>query len=113
MLVKYSYAFIALPGGFGTLDEIFETATLIQTAKIHNFPLVLMAREFWRPLLDFMADRLVRENTIDSRDLDRILVTDSPEEAVAAITDVARRRFGMTYGPRIKRRRILGEVPRA
>jgi uncharacterized protein (TIGR00730 family) len=113
MLVKYSYAFIALPGGFGTLDELFETATLIQTAKIHDFPLVLMAREFWRPLLDFMADRLVRENTIDSRDLDRILVTDSPEEAVAAITDVARRRFGMTYGPRIKRRRILGEVPRA
>ena len=60
MLVKYSYAFIALPGGFGTLDEIFEAATLIQTAKIRNFPLVLMGKEFWRPLLEFLAERLVR-----------------------------------------------------
>jgi uncharacterized protein (TIGR00730 family) len=110
MLVKYSYAFIALPGGFGTLDEIFETATLIQTAKIHEFPVVLMAREFWRPLLEFMANRLVYEKTIDIQDLDRIVITDSPEEAVATITDVAKRRFGLTYGPRIKRRRILGEV---
>lgn len=76
MLVKYSCAFIALPGGFGTLGEIFETATLIQTGKIHEFPLVLMAREFWRPLLDFTADRLIREKTIDPRNLERILVTD-------------------------------------
>ena len=112
MLVKYSYAFIALPGGFGTLDEIFETATLIQTAKIHEFPLVLMAREFWRPLLDFMAERLIKERTIDAGDLDRIIVTDSADEAVAAITDVAKRRFGLTYGPRMKRRWILGEARR-
>lgn len=112
MLVKYSYAFIALPGGFGTLDEIFETATLIQTAKIHEFPLVLMVREFWRPLLDFLAERLIKEKTIDAGDLNRILVTDSPEEAVAGITDVAKRRFGLTYGPRIKRRWILGEADR-
>src|SRR5262245_50073006 len=60
MLVKYSYAFIALPGGFGTLDEIFETATLIQTEKIRDFPLVLMGREYWRPLLDFFGSRLIR-----------------------------------------------------
>ena len=53
MLVKYSYAFIALPGGLGTLDEIFETATLIQTGKIRDFPLVLMGKEYWRPLLEF------------------------------------------------------------
>src|SRR5712691_750720 len=56
MLVKYSYAFIALPGGFGTLDEIFETAVLIQTGKIREFPLVIMGREFWQPLLDFMRE---------------------------------------------------------
>jgi uncharacterized protein (TIGR00730 family) len=54
MLVKYSYAFIALPGGFGTLDEIFETATLIQTHKIKDFPLVLVGKDYWRPLLDFL-----------------------------------------------------------
>ena len=55
MLVKYSYAFVALPGGFGTLDEIFETATLIQTGKIREFPLVLIGRDFWRPADGFRA----------------------------------------------------------
>jgi predicted Rossmann-fold nucleotide-binding protein len=54
MLVKYSYAFVALPGGLGTLDEIFETATLIQTAKIRRFPLVLMGTDFWAPLMHFL-----------------------------------------------------------
>src|SRR4026208_459240 len=86
MLVKYSYAFIALPGGFGTLDEIFETATLIQTAKISRFPLVLMVSEFWRPLLDFLSQHLVKEKTIDQADVDRLIVTDSPRDAVALIT---------------------------
>ena len=65
MLVKYSYAFVALPGGFGTLDEIFETAVLIQTGKIRDFPLVLMGQEFWQPLLDFVEMRLVREGVVD------------------------------------------------
>ncbi len=109
MLVKYSYAFIALPGGFGTLDEIFETATLVQTAKIQEFPLVLLGRDFWQPLLDFMRDRLVKGRTIDQIDVERFIVTDSPEEAVASITDVAKRRFGLTYGPRLKQRWLLGE----
>jgi uncharacterized protein (TIGR00730 family) len=109
MLVKYSYAFIALPGGFGTLDEIFETATLIQTGKIQDFPLVLMGREYWRPLLDFFRERLLAERTIDPGDADRILVTDSPAEAVDAVTDIGLHRFGLTYGPRLKRRWWLGE----
>jgi hypothetical protein len=108
MLVKYSYAFIALPGGFGTLDEIFETATLIQTAKIREFPLVLMGREFWLPLLEFLAT-MVTAQTIDQADLDRLIVTDSAQEAVEAITDVAKRRFNLTYGARMKRRWFLGE----
>src|ERR1041385_5669061 len=108
MLVKYSYAFVALPGGFGTLDEIFETATLIQTAKIRGFPLVLMVREFWQPLLDFLAVRLVQEQTIDPDDTDRIVVTDSPEDAVKAITEIALGRFGLSYqAPRFKRRWLL------
>lgn len=109
MVVKYSYAFITLPGGFGTLDEIFETATLIQTGKIRDFPVVLMGREYWRPLIDFMVDRLVKEQTIDPTDLDRLIITDSAQEAVGAITEVAKRRFGLTYGPRLKRRWLFGE----
>jgi uncharacterized protein (TIGR00730 family) len=109
MLVKYSYAFIALPGGFGTLDEIFETATLIQTGKIQQFPLVLLGREFWQPLLDFMSGRLVAEKTIDVVDVEHVAVTDSPEEAVESVTDVALKRFGLTYGPRLRRRWFLWE----
>jgi len=109
MLVKYSYAFIAMPGGFGTLDEIFETATLIQTGKIQQFPLVLMGKGFWHPMLDFFHQRLICEKTIDPVDADRITVTDSPKEAVDAITDIAMHRFGLTYGARLKRRWFLGE----
>jgi hypothetical protein len=109
MLVKYSYAFIALPGGFGTLDEIFETATLIQTLKIREFPLVMMGKEYWRPLLDFMSEKMVKERTIDQADLDRFIVTDSPEEAVESITEIAKRAFGLTYGSRMRKRWFFGE----
>jgi uncharacterized protein (TIGR00730 family) len=109
MLVKYSYAFIALPGGFGTLDEIFETATLIQTGKIKEFPLVLMGREYWRPLIDFFQERLLAQKTIDAADAQRILVTDSAEQAVESIVAIAMRQFGLTYGPRSKRRWFLWE----
>jgi predicted Rossmann-fold nucleotide-binding protein len=98
-----------MPGGFGTLDEIFETATLIQTGKIKDFPLVLMGVEFWRPLLDFMQARLVAQQTVDPLDVDRIVVTDSAAEAVEAITRVAMRRFGLTYGPLARRRWFLWE----
>jgi len=107
--VHDDYAFIALPGGFGTLDEIFETATLIQTVKIREFPLVLMGREFWHPLLEFMSERMVKWGTIDQADLDRLIVTDSAEEAVSAITEIAKRAFGLTYGSRMRRRWIFGE----
>lgn len=109
MLVKYSYAFIAMPGGFGTLDEIFETATLIQTHKIKDFPMVLMGKEFWAPLIGFMRARLIAEKTIDPADCERILVTDSPEEAVRSVTEIAMSQFGLTYGPRMRKRWLLGE----
>jgi uncharacterized protein (TIGR00730 family) len=109
MLVKYSYAFVALPGGFGTLDEVFETATLIQTRKIQEFPLVLMGKDFWRPLIEFLRDRLIVEHTVDPTDADRITLTDSAQEAVESITDIAFQRFGLGYGPRLKRRWFLGE----
>jgi uncharacterized protein (TIGR00730 family) len=103
MLVKYSYAFVALPGGFGTLDEIFECAVLIQTGKIHDFPLILMGVDFWSPLMEFMQSRLIAQRTIDPEDYSRIVVTDDPDEALRHITDTVTQRFGFqwkTRGPR-------------
>ena len=109
MLVKYSYAFIALPGGFGTLDEVFEIATLVQTGKVKEFPIVLVGREYWQPLTGFVRSRLLVEGAIDPGDEQRLQVTDSPEEAVALVAGVAMRRFGLGYGPRARRRWYLGE----
>ncbi len=109
MLIKYSYAFVALPGGLGTLDEVFELATLVQTGKIREFPLVMMGTDFWAPLIDFLHKRLVLEGTINAPDVDRIMVTDSPDAAIATIRDVAIREFHLSYGPRARRRWFLGE----
>jgi uncharacterized protein (TIGR00730 family) len=109
MLVKYSYAFVAMPGGFGTLDELFEIATLVQTRKVHDFPIVLMGREYWRPLLEFLHGRLVAEGTVDEADVERIIVTDSPADAVAAVRDTGLTRFALSYGPHARPRRFLGE----
>jgi uncharacterized protein (TIGR00730 family) len=109
MLVKYSYAFIAMPGGFGTLDETFEAATLIQTAKISGFPIVLVGSDYWRPLVDLLHDPLLANHTIDERDLGIIRVTDSPEDAAAFVREVATTKFGLTLVPRPKRRWFFGE----
>jgi hypothetical protein len=109
MLVKYSYAFVALPGGFGTLDEIFETAVLIQTGKIRRFPLVLLGADFWQPLIGMLRDKLLPAGTIDATDVDRLVVTDSPADAVAKIREITARDFGVTYGARPKPRWYLGE----
>ena len=109
MLVKYSYGFIVLPGGFGTLDEIFETATLIQTGKIPGFPLVLMGSDYWKDLFDLLRDRMVKEGTIDAADVDRLQVTDSPEEALAIVEKHAREIALLRLVPRP--RRALGEHP--
>jgi len=109
MLVKYSYAFIAMPGGFGTLDEVTEAATLIQTGKIAGFPMVLVGVEFWRPLLAFMRNTLLTEGTIDAADVDLLFVTDSAEEAATRVRDIGMQQFGLTYERRIKRRWFLGE----
>jgi hypothetical protein len=104
MLVKYSYAFIALPGGFGTMDEVFEVATLVQTGKIHDFPVALMGVDFWMPLVRFLRDTMVKEATIDVRDVDRIIVSDSPEEIVSRITSSVVPRFRLQFGPKVRRR---------
>lgn len=96
MLVKYSYGFVAAPGGFGTLDELFEVATLIQTGKIKNFPVVLLGSDYWAPMLTFLRESLLRNAAILARDLDSILVTDSPQEAIAHIQRSAEA-FGLRY----------------
>jgi uncharacterized protein (TIGR00730 family) len=85
MLVKYSYAFVCLPGGYGTLDELFEAVTLVQTRKILGFPIVLMGVDYWQPLVDFITDTLLRNGTIGEEDPALLTVTDSPDVAVAAI----------------------------
>ena len=109
MLAKYSYAFVGLPGGFGTLDEMFEVATLIQTGKIRNYPLVLIGREYWQPLMDFLRERPLAWGTIEQADLDRFFVTDSVVDAVAHIRDIALKNFGLKYRAAPKRRRWLLE----
>ncbi len=85
MLVKYSCAFVVMPGGFGTLDEAFEVLTLIQTRKLDSFPMVAMGNAFWGHLRDFIEKSLMVEGTIDAEDLDLIQPTDSIEEAIRII----------------------------
>ena len=99
MLVKYSVAFVALPGGFGTMDEIFETLTLAQTGKIRDFPLILMGEEYWQPLLDLVADRMIAAETIDPGDLRRITVTNSAAIAAAHIRACADRQLRRQLPP--------------
>lgn len=109
MLAKYSYAFITLPGGFGTMDEIFEVATLVQTGKIKDFPIVLMGVDYWQPLIDFLKNTMVARGTIDLADLEKIIVSDSPAEVVRQIRETALSRFGLSYGPMPKRKWYLLE----
>ena len=109
LLEKYSYAFVAMPGGIGTLDEIFETTVLIQTGKMKEFPFVLMGKTFWTPLLDYLRESLLAAGTIDAADVRRWVVTDSPDEAVEIIRNRAMQQFGLTYGPRAKPRWWMGE----
>ena len=117
MLVKYSTAFVILPGGFGTMDEIFETATLVQTGKISNFPLVLLGTDYWRGLREFMDRTMVPERTISPEDAQRFVVTDSPAEAVDQILETTTEKFGLRWQPRVsrllrERKRLLRERKR-
>ena len=85
MLVKYASAFFLLPGGFGTMDELFETLTLIQTKKIRPFPVVLMGSAFWGGLVDWLKDRMLKEGMISKEDISLFVVTDDVREAVAVV----------------------------
>jgi hypothetical protein len=108
MLVKYSYAFVVLPGGFGTLDEFFEALTLIQTRKIVDFPVILMGQAYWTPIQDLLQ-QMVREATISTEDLDLLFLTDSVDEAARHIQTHAIEHFGLRRRPLPQRSRFLGE----
>ena len=109
MLLKYSYAFVCMPGGVGTMDEIFEAVTLVQTGKIKDFPIVLMGTDYWAPLLTFMRDSQLREGTIDQADMDRLIVTDDPTVAASIIREAALKKFGLRYEDEARPRKLLGE----
>lgn len=81
MFVKYAEAFVIFPGGFGTMDELFESLTLIQTEKVRHFPVVLFGKEYWVGLLDWLSDKMVADGKITQEDLDMIFVTDDPVAA--------------------------------
>jgi uncharacterized protein (TIGR00730 family) len=91
MFVKYSEAFVVFPGGFGTLDELFEALTLIQTAKVKRFPVVLYGSEYWRGLLDWVRERLAVEGMVSASDLELIEVVDTTDEVCAIATGGAPR----------------------
>jgi uncharacterized protein (TIGR00730 family) len=110
VLVKYSYAFIVLPGGAGTLDEMFETMTLIQTGKLKVFPIVLMGKDYWQPLMDFVY-RMAEEGTISPDDPDLIFFTDDVDDAVAHLQRHAVRQYGLQRKRLPKAIRLLGEKP--
>jgi uncharacterized protein (TIGR00730 family) len=112
LLVKYSYAFIVMPGGFGTLDELTEALTLIQTRKILQFPVVLMGRDYWSPFIA-MVKTMVDVGTIAAADLDLMLVTDSVADAMAHIELHAVQHFGLKRRKVPRSRKIFGEKPLA
>ena len=110
LLVKYSYAFVVMPGGAGTLDVLFEALTLIQTAKIKNFPVVIMGTDYWKELIDFM-NKMAQRRMIADADLNLIYATDSVDEAIAHIRTKTIEPFGLKSRRRGMRRHFpwLGE----
>ena len=100
MFVKAAEGFVIFPGGFGTLDELFESLTLIQTGKVLHFPVVLFGSGYWQPLLDWITARPLEERMISPEDLELLILTDDPGEAVATIVECYDRRCAtMPAGP--------------
>jgi len=95
MLVKYSLGFVVMPGGFGTMDELFEAVTLMQTKKITHFPVVLMGKDYYQEMMQIMAEKMLRNGTISPEDLDHFFLTDSLEEAEDFLRNRVVKRFGL------------------
>jgi uncharacterized protein (TIGR00730 family) len=110
LLFKYSYAFVAMPGGMGTVDELFEALTLIQTHKIAPFPVVLIGTAYWQPLRGFL-DEMIAVGAIDANDMRLMLITDDLDEMVRYLEQNAVQHFRLREGVRPKAHRWLGEKP--
>ncbi|MGD9419041.1 MAG: TIGR00730 family Rossman fold protein [Verrucomicrobiota bacterium JB025] len=110
VLVKYSYAFIVMPGGAGTMDEMFETMTLIQTEKLKGFPIILMGKDYWQPLMDFVY-KMAEAGTISPDDPELIFFTDDVAEAMAHLQRHAVRQFGLRRKRGATPIKVLGEKP--
>ena len=91
MFVKYAQGFIVLPGGFGTLDELFESLTLVQTDTVRHFPIVLMGKAYWGGLIEWLRERVAEGGMIASSDLSLVRVTDDPVEAVSIVEEYRQR----------------------
>ncbi len=108
LLSKYSYGFVVFPGGFGTLDELFEAVTLIQTGKVANFPIAIVGKDFYKGMQDQIQHMLLK-GTIASKDVDLIFFTDSVEDAVAYVTGKSVERFGLKKEKKLKPWKWFGE----
>jgi uncharacterized protein (TIGR00730 family) len=106
MFVKYAEGFVIFPGGYGTLDELYEALALIQTRKVQNFPVVLFGTAYWRGMLEWLKNTVLAEGNIDGEDLEQLVVTDSPEEACSVILDCYRRNCAESTAPRSVARRL-------
>lgn len=109
LLFKYSYAFVALPGGIGTMDELFEALTLIQTKKIEHFPVVLIGSDYWEHVVELL-EGMVAEGTIDRADLQLVMVTDDLDEAARHLRVHAIEHFGLLARPKPRPFTWLGEA---
>jgi uncharacterized protein (TIGR00730 family) len=109
MFVKYSMGYVCMPGGFGTLDEFFESLTLVQTGKIYHMPVVLFGTDFWGGLLDWMKERLLSYGTISEEDFELITLTDDIDEVVEVMNN--RRRVKLEKIERAKQEQTAAPVP--
>jgi len=109
LLVKYSYAFVIMPGGWGTMDEMFEALTLIQTGKIQEFPVVLFGKAYWKNLIELTEDMIANQTVSAAEIKEYLLITDSVDEAVAHIKKYGIDKFGLKKPKRMKPKKWLGE----
>jgi uncharacterized protein (TIGR00730 family) len=109
LLIKYSYGFVIMPGGWGTMDEMFEALTLIQTGKIEEFPVVLFGKEYWKNLIELTQD-MIRNETVSAKEIkEYLLVTDSVEEAMQHLNKYSIQKFKLKRGKSFNPSSILGE----
>ncbi len=109
LLLKYSYAFVIMPGGWGTMDELFEALTLIQTGKMQEFPVIIFGKEYWKNLIELIDD-MVNKQTVSPEDLRHLLITDSVEESIEHIKKYSIKKFGLKRRKRVNAIAWLGEI---